>query len=301
MNYAASTKEKISSLGVELNSLEYYFDNFYNVCDTLKSISEKELASLHLSDKEETFLATVLYEANVCGLFFDGWYSSLYYNDEGNEEMMKDDRIVADYHTAPTDAFGSMVGWVKHAGTGKINMAIVVAENCEGDNIAYVGPVSSYHEYTSTNFRRLTDDEWKSQYWSTSVRPEWTNIYLAGADGQIKPNGPSLITSATDKPDDNIIVKNYLTAQNYPNPFNPETIIQFTIPSSLTNKLVNLSVYDIQGRLIRVLLNDNMQSGNYLLKWDGKNDLNRAVSSGTYLYRITAGESQFVGKMNLVK
>lgn len=301
MDYASSTENKITSLGIELYSFERYFDNFYNICDTLRSISEKELAALELSDKEIDFLTKVLYESGTCGIVFDGWYPSLYYQDSGNEELIKDDRIVADYHTAPTDEFGNTVGWVKHAGTGEMNMAIVVAENCSGDNVAYVGPVMSYHEYTTTNFQRLTDDEWKTQYWSTSTRPEWTNIYLADGTGKVKPNGPSLVTAVKDVPGDPIVPVDFLTAQNYPNPFNPETIINITIPSSLTNKLVNLSIYDIQGRLIKKLLNENLQAGNYLVKWDGTNDQNRSVSSGAYLYRLVAGESQFNGKMNLIK
>jgi hypothetical protein len=300
MDYAFNTKIKIQDLDADTRSIESYLDDFYSVCDTLRSISEKELAEQELSQEEKKFISGLLYEVNICGIEFDGWYTKIHYG-FGKAEMMKDDRIVADYHTAPTDAFGSMIGWVKHAGTGRMNMAVVVAKNCAGEFTAFAGPVSGYYEYTTTNFQRLTDDEWKSQFWNSSTRPEWTNIYLADNNGNVKPEGVSLVTSIESLPDDSVTPENYITAKNYPNPFNPETIIKFTIPSSLTNELVKISVYDIQGRLIKVLLNDHLQSGSYLLKWDGTNELNLVVSSGTYLYRIVAGESQYVGKMNLVK
>jgi hypothetical protein len=287
-------------LGVELNSFERYFDNFYNICDTLRSVSEKELAQQELTADEKSFLSRVLYQLHGCGPVYDGWYKTLHYAFM-DEELIEDNRIVADYHTSPTDEFGSFVGWVKHAGTGKMNLTVVVAKNCDGENVAFVGPVLSYHEYTTTNFQRLTDDEWKSQYWSSSTRPGWTNIYLADVNGEVKPAGPSLVTSVKSIPDDPAIPQEYLTAQNYPNPFNPETVIQFTIPSRLANEQVSLSVYDIQGRLIKELFNDKLQSGNYLIQWDGKNTFQRSVSSGTYFYRLLAGDSQFVGKMNLIK
>ena len=62
------------------------------------------------------------------------------------------DYLVADYHTAPTDAAGNFVGWVKHAGTGPTNLLILNTTINGNNNIAFVGPVGSYYEFTSTNF-----------------------------------------------------------------------------------------------------------------------------------------------------
>ena len=93
------------------------------------------------------------------------------------------DYLVADYHTTPTDCAGAPVGWVLHAGTGPIDLAIVVATIPGGGQTAFVGPVMSYYEYTTTDFLRLTDEEWELTYLSQASRPAWTASYLADTTG----------------------------------------------------------------------------------------------------------------------
>ncbi|NMB81045.1 MAG: T9SS type A sorting domain-containing protein [Ignavibacteria bacterium] len=78
--------------------------------------------------------------------------------------------------------------------------------------------------------------------------------------------------------------------QNYPNPFNPTTTISFSVPNS---QFVMLKVYDILGREISTLVNEEKQPGNYEVKFDGNN-----LASGIYYYQIRAG--QFVDTKKLV-
>lgn len=80
---------------------------------------------------------------------------------------------------------------------------------------------------------------------------------------------------------------------NYPNPFNAITTIRYEIPETSP---VILSIYDVSGRLIKVLDNTTRQSGIYSVIWDAAN-----VSSGVYLIRIQAGNYQKVRKCLLVK
>ena len=80
---------------------------------------------------------------------------------------------------------------------------------------------------------------------------------------------------------------------NYPNPFNPSTSIKYDVPK---NTFVNLSVYDILGKLVTNLVNQDMTAGRYDAVWDAKN-----YASGTYIYRLEAGEFTDVKKMILVK
>jgi hypothetical protein len=75
----------------------------------------------------------------------------------------------------------------------------------------------------------------------------------------------------------------YALHQNYPNPFNPETSIQFALPE---NGFVAISVYDVNGRLVRVLLSESRNAGSYSVKWDGKNQAVNAVPSGIYVCRM---------------
>jgi hypothetical protein len=81
--------------------------------------------------------------------------------------------------------------------------------------------------------------------------------------------------------------------QNYPNPFNPSTKIEFKIP---TAGLVILKVYDILGREVKTLLNEEMQPGNYTIDFDAS-----ALSSGLYFYSLQTGEFSITKKMILLR
>ncbi|KAB2844521.1 MAG: DUF3160 domain-containing protein, partial [Melioribacteraceae bacterium] len=207
-----------------------------------------------------------------------------------------------DYHTAPADEFGGYVGWVAHSGTGPIDMIIVNANLPSGETVSFVGPVMSYYEYTTSNFMRLTDDEWKETWQTQSLRPDWTNLYLADNNGEIKTSGAMLITGIEDINDkENILPETHILARNYPNPFNNGTIISFTVPQKLSNSHVELVVYNIQGEAIKKLVDENLPVGNYLSRWEGRNEKNNTVASGVYFYEVKVGNERFVGKMTLMK
>ena len=72
--------------------------------------------------------------------------------------------------------------------------------------------------------------------------------------------------------------------QNYPNPFNPETHIQYQLNES---GRVRLEIYDLMGRKVRTLVDQDQPAGYFMMKWDGKNQTGNLVPSGMYLYRIT--------------
>jgi len=82
--------------------------------------------------------------------------------------------------------------------------------------------------------------------------------------------------------------------QNYPNPFNPNTEIKFSIPKS--NVLVQLILYDITGREIKRLVNQQLNAGNYLIKFDAEN-----LSSGVYFYTFKADYYLESKKMVLIR
>jgi hypothetical protein len=87
--------------------------------------------------------------------------------------------------------------------------------------------------------------------------------------------------------------------QNYPNPFNPSTTIRFSVPKRQT---VNLSVYDVHGRIIKdLVVNAEQQPGVYQIVWDGTNNAGQRVASGVYFSRMNAGTFVATTKMNLVK
>lgn len=90
----------------------------------------------------------------------------------------------------------------------------------------------------------------------------------------------------------------YKLEQNYPNPFNPSTNIEFSIPKNVNGELsiVNLKIYNALGKEIAVLINENLPAGSYSIQWDAKN-----FSSGTYYYKLSAGEFTETKKMLLIK
>ena len=90
---------------------------------------------------------------------------------------------------------------------------------------------------------------------------------------------------------------------NYPNPFNPETWIPYQLAESAE---VTLTIYDINGRLIRRLAVGHQPAGMYRSRtravyWDGRNQLGESVASGLYFYTLTAGEFTATRRMLILK
>lgn len=88
-------------------------------------------------------------------------------------------------------------------------------------------------------------------------------------------------------------VANFDLAQNFPNPFNPATEISFNLPSS---NFVSLKIYDMLGREVATLLSEEMSAGVHQVKFDGSK-----LSSGNYIYQISAGSFTAVKRMVLLK
>ncbi|NOS84890.1 MAG: T9SS type A sorting domain-containing protein [Ignavibacteria bacterium] len=89
------------------------------------------------------------------------------------------------------------------------------------------------------------------------------------------------------------IPANYSLSQNYPNPFNPQTKIKFAVPKASFTKLV---IYDLLGREVTTLVDEELKPGTYEADWDGSN-----FSSGVYFYKIISGDYVETKKMVLMK
>jgi len=86
--------------------------------------------------------------------------------------------------------------------------------------------------------------------------------------------------------------------QNYPNPFNPTTTLRYDLPENVS---VEIMIFDIMGREIKMLVNNQQNAGYKSVVWDATNELGQPVSAGMYLYRISTGEFHSVKKMVLLK
>jgi hypothetical protein len=82
-------------------------------------------------------------------------------------------------------------------------------------------------------------------------------------------------------------------AQNYPNPFNPTTTIQYDLPEPSD---VTLAIFDLLGRKVQTLVDDNQEAGRHVVSWNGGDK-----PSGIYFYKINAGDFSETRKMELIK
>ena len=98
--------------------------------------------------------------------------------------------------------------------------------------------------------------------------------------------------------DQNNVPTEFVLYQNYPNPFNPVTKIKYSIPSNVRGETGNviLKVYDILGRAVATLVNENQTAGNYEVQFDGSK-----LASGVYLYKLQSGSFVQTKKLLLMK
>jgi hypothetical protein len=90
-----------------------------------------------------------------------------------------------------------------------------------------------------------------------------------------------------------IVVSDFRLNQNYPNPFNPSTIISYQLP---VKSFVSIKVFDILGKEVRTLVNEERDAGRYSFDFDGA-----SLSSGIYFYQIKTGNFSDIKKMILMK
>ncbi len=167
--------------------------------------------------------------------------------------------------------------------------------------------------------------------WTAAATAPW--LGLAGAGGTLAPAGFTLVEVAIDAaglpegqhtaevvltsndPDNpTLVVPLSLTVGTttgvesapqalallgaVPNPFNPQTMVRFSLPAE---QHVRLDIYDVQGRLVRTLVDGVRPAGTGEARWDGRDRTGRGVASGTYFARLQAGGLQEVGALTLVR
>ena len=96
----------------------------------------------------------------------------------------------------------------------------------------------------------------------------------------------------------NELIYQYKLNQNYPNPFNPSTTIQYEI---FQIGDVKIYIYDITGRLVKELVNEQKSTGKYSATWDGKDNSGNIVASGNYFYQIITNNFVQAKKMIFLK
>lgn len=94
------------------------------------------------------------------------------------------------------------------------------------------------------------------------------------------------------------VLTQFTVRQNYPNPFNPSTNIEYSLPE---DGFAEVSIYTINGELIRTLYSGEQSAGTHNLSWNSRNSSGSSVSSGIYLYQVRFNNSVMTKKMLLLK
>ena len=151
-----------------------------------------------------------------------------------------------------------------------------------GENRLLVKTLQKYSDYTFTlNIcESETDPEYDgNRVWGLKFKTEsWT--------------------TAIKEEDSHLLVKHFKLENNYPNPFNGITRIHYEL---YVPGRINLSIYDMAGKLIRCLVDSEQDIGRYNVEWDGRTQENNHAVSGIYFYRLKTGHGQITKKLTYIR
>lgn len=162
--------------------------------------------------------------------------------------------------------------------------------NTQGDESLYVEHTLDLRdtftpgEHVFVRFRLHSDPLAVAWGWAIddlSIQPE--AVGLPDADGE---DGPPELPRVVS------------LGRNTPNPFNPRTTIHYALPE---RSPVRLAVYDLRGRHVRTLVDEEIDGGEHSVEWDGRDRGGRSVASGVYFYRLDTPTRSFSRKMTLVE
>ncbi|MBL7136706.1 MAG: DUF3160 domain-containing protein [Candidatus Marinimicrobia bacterium] len=281
------TREGLDSRNLLLEGFQDKLDLFENLLLFLRNISIKELENIPLSDSE--------YENIFCfGKVMQDLVSVV--NDPLIPwEMDTDDMaVVADVHT------DSNTDQCLEEGVGYPLEVLVIVN--EGGTVRITrGAIFSYYEFIQPIADRLTDEAWREMLVGDTPpsMPQWVSSFIDTSESHPDYEEFSPDNLFHHEFSGNImeeikpIPNEMMLSQNYPNPFNPVTTIEFTIPKST---FINITVYDVMGRVIKNLVEEYINAGNYSIKWDATD-----IPSGIYLITMSSGTYSQTQKALLLK
>ena len=122
-------------------------------------------------------------------------------------------------------------------------------------------------------------------------------LYICTFDGKIYRFKPTSVTGMRKSSLE--VPESFRLGQNFPNPFNPDTTIPFRVQMP---GMVEIQIFDINGKHIKTLLNERKDYGDYQVMWDGANENGHLQPSGVYFYKITVDQKYSeIKRMALVK
>jgi len=264
----------------------------------------KRLTLEENSFKDEIEFADIDYDGDqdlltLVNLYLIGYTGITIYENQGNESFFRHDQIL----------FQPALSYFEISDVDRNNYPDMV---CTGDYGIYVLYNEGEYHFSDPQFYSVQnfgeglrksfcadlngngyDDIITIRYLHAEL-PSNLNILFNDGTGQFIENPPIGIQNGK-----NIPITPDLNLVNYPNPFNFSTSINFDLPNAFR---VSLYVYNLSGELIDCLINDKeLSRGNHSIKWDGRNQTGKEVSSGVYTYTLWINNLRFSKKMLLVK
>lgn len=120
---------------------------------------------------------------------------------------------------------------------------------------------------------------------------------------KVKVQNTDFVSSVNTKPSNRqAIPEEFVLNQNYPNPFNPSTTISFSIQGLVDGATkTKLTIFNLLGQAVRVLVNEPLAAGNYQMEWDSRDAAGNLAASGVYIYQLKVGETTQNRRMMLIK
>jgi len=202
------------------------------------------------------------------------------------------DSVQTSYYSKPgypklTADSGRVVSTFYNYETGAMTFRI-----CDGENWMIEQPVPGVDQYYNkdSDYANLLIGNTVYTAFSSKVTGN-AEIYISIAEASKTIDEKIVATDIESDPES--VITNYQLNQNYPNPFNPATSISYSLSKT---EQVTLSVYDVLGRQVQVLVNRQQIAGKYTAEWNAGNS-----PSGVYFYRLQTGAVDLVKKMLLVR
>ena len=181
------------------------------------------------------------------------------------------------------------------------------SENVDDDEITYNIEGTEGLSFLS-DFNDLEENEYQFTYGELAeamgnedvITAEWNVSALDDEFPVVSENGPFTLTLVKSSLgiSEPFIPEEFALYQNYPNPFNPITTITYDIPEGT---IINLTIYDVMGRVVKTLVNEWNEPGRKAVTWNGKDEIGIPSTSGVYIYRINTGGFNEVKKLILLK
>lgn len=192
---------------------------------------------------------------------------------------------------------GTITGRINDQNGTNISGVLVTARNLNDQIVSYAfTDVNGDYNLTGLSGGEYSIEAGKMSYEATQSRiyvtpDEYETVVV---DIQIEEN----TVTSVGYDNETIIPKSLYLGNNYPNPFNPSTKVTFGL---VNPGWVELTVYNILGQRIKVLVDNYLPAGNYSAEWNGCDASGASVSSGLYLLMLKNGKERIVQKMVLAK